>query len=60
LRGEEIIVVGDTPHDVRCGRFIGARTLAVATGGAKLDELMKHQPDWAVEDLTQISAQKFC
>ena len=25
-------VVGDTPHDVRCGAAIGARTIAVATG----------------------------
>jgi len=60
LRGDEIIVVGDTPHDIRCGRFIGEKTLAVATGGAKLDELRKHQPDWAVEDLTQISAKEVC
>jgi len=60
LRGEEIVVVGDTPHDIRCGQFIGARTVAVATGGAKLDELKKHQPDWAVEDLTQISALEVC
>ncbi len=28
-----IFVVGDTPHDVRCGRSIGVRTVAVATGG---------------------------
>jgi phosphoglycolate phosphatase-like HAD superfamily hydrolase len=60
LCGDDVIVVGDTPHDIRCGRFIGARTLAVATGGAKLDELKKQQPDWAVEDLTQISAQEVC
>jgi len=60
LRGEEIIVVGDTVHDIRCGRFIGAKLLAVATGGAKLDELKKHQPDWAVEDLTRVSAQEIC
>jgi len=60
LRGAEILVVGDTPHDIRCGQFIGARTLAVATGGAKLDELKKHQPDWAVEDLTRISAGEVC
>ena len=60
LHGEEILVVGDTSHDIRCGQFIGARTLAVATGGAKLDELKKHQPDWAVEDLTQISAREVC
>jgi len=60
LRGEEIVVVGDTPHDIRCGRHIGAKTLAVATGGAKLDELKKHEPSWAVEDLTQISAREVC
>lgn len=60
LRGEEVVVVGDTPHDIRCGRFIGARILAVATGGAKLDELKQHQPDWAVEDLTRISAREVC
>jgi phosphoglycolate phosphatase-like HAD superfamily hydrolase len=60
LRGEEVVVVGDTPHDIRCGRFIGAKILAVATGGAKLDELKKHQPDWAVEDLTQIGVQAVC
>ncbi|HKW30105.1 MAG TPA: HAD family hydrolase [Verrucomicrobiae bacterium] len=60
LQGEEIVVVGDTPHDIRCGRFIGAKTLAVATGGAKLDQLRKHEPDWAVEDLTRISAQEVC
>ena len=60
LRGEEILVIGDTPHDIRCGRFIDAKILAVATGGAKLDELKKHQPDWAVEDLTQAAAQEVC
>ena len=58
LRGEEILVVGDTPHDVRCGKFIGAKVLAVATGGAKLEELQNHKPDWAVEDLTRVSARR--
>jgi len=58
LRGEEILVVGDTPHDVRCGQFIGAKVLAVATGGAKLEELQNHKPDWTVEDLTRVSAEE--
>jgi phosphoglycolate phosphatase-like HAD superfamily hydrolase len=58
LQPQEIVVIGDTPFDVRCGKFIGAKVLAVATGGAKLDELKKCQPDWAVEDLTQISARE--
>jgi phosphoglycolate phosphatase len=60
LRLEEIVVVGDTPHDIRCGRHIGARVLAVATGGAELEELQQHKPDWAVEDLTRVSAQQVC
>jgi phosphoglycolate phosphatase-like HAD superfamily hydrolase len=51
LQPEEVLVVGDTPHDIRCGRAIGAKTLAVATGGATLQELQKHQPDWAVPTL---------
>jgi len=29
---EHAIVIGDTPHDVRCGLAIGARTIAVASG----------------------------
>jgi phosphoglycolate phosphatase-like HAD superfamily hydrolase len=57
LRGEEILVIGDTPLDIRCGRAIGAKVLAVATGGAKFDELKAHKPDWAVEDLTKIKAE---
>ena len=53
LRDDEVLVIGDTPLDIRCGRAIGARVLAVATGGAKFDELQQHRPDWAVQDLTK-------
>ena len=60
LSPQEIVVVGDTPFDIHCGQFIGAKVLAVATGGAKLEELKKHHPDWAVEDLTHISAREVC
>jgi phosphoglycolate phosphatase-like HAD superfamily hydrolase len=60
LRGEEIVVIGDTPLDVKCGRAIGARVLAVATGGAHLEELQRHAPDWAVPDLTHLTAPEIC
>ena len=56
LEQDQVVVVGDTPLDVRCGRAIGAKVLAVATGGATLEELVRHQPDWVVPELTQISA----
>jgi phosphoglycolate phosphatase-like HAD superfamily hydrolase len=32
-------VIGDTPHDVRCGQAIGARTIAIASGVHGADEL---------------------
>jgi phosphoglycolate phosphatase-like HAD superfamily hydrolase len=58
LLGEEIVVIGDTPLDIRCARAIGAKALAVATGGASLDDLAAHHPDWLVEDLSQLSAER--
>lgn len=44
-------VIGDTPHDIACGKIIGARTLAVATGGYPLDQLRAHAPTVVLEDL---------
>ncbi len=60
LRGPEILVVGDTPLDVACGQAIGARTLAVATGGATELELMESRADWVVPDLGAASAREVC
>jgi phosphoglycolate phosphatase-like HAD superfamily hydrolase len=54
LRDDQVLVVGDTPLDVRCGRAINAKVLAVATGGASFAELEKHRPDWVVPDLRQM------
>jgi phosphoglycolate phosphatase-like HAD superfamily hydrolase len=56
LSDDEVLVIGDTPLDIRCGRAIRAKVLAVATGGAKLAELAQHQPDWLVADLRSINA----
>jgi phosphoglycolate phosphatase len=58
LKGEEIVVIGDTPLDIRCGRAIGAKVLAVATGGSRYHELEPHKPDWLVEDLRGLTAQE--
>jgi hypothetical protein len=60
LSGEEIVVVGDTAHDVACGRAIQARVLAVATGGASWEELQVCAPDWLVADLERIDAMSVC
>ena len=60
LHPQEIVVIGDTPFDVRCGKFIGAKTLAVATGGSRIEELKAHAADWTVVDLTRLSAREIC
>ncbi len=51
----EVLVVGDTPLDIRCARAIGAKVLAVATGSFSVPQLQAHRPDWAVEDLSKIA-----
>ncbi len=51
LRDDQVLVIGDTPLDIRCARAIRARMLAVATGGASLEQLQALRPDWAVADL---------
>ena len=45
-------VIGDTPLDVRCGRAIGARVLAVVTGWHERDELQACEPDLLLDDLS--------
>ena len=60
IHGQEIVVIGDTPHDVRCGRAIGAKVLAVATGGSEFEELKTHTPDWCVKDLRELRATEIC
>jgi phosphoglycolate phosphatase-like HAD superfamily hydrolase len=60
LDGDQIVVVGDTPRDIACGRAIGAKVLAVATGGAALEYLKAHRPDWVVEDLQRVGAAEVC
>jgi phosphoglycolate phosphatase-like HAD superfamily hydrolase len=47
VAAERVFVVGDTPHDIHCADAIGARTIAVGTGGYSLDELAQHHP-WRV------------
>jgi phosphoglycolate phosphatase len=49
--GEQVWIIGDTAHDIACARAIGARVLAVATGGHTWEELAQHQPDALVPDL---------
>lgn len=49
---DSVIVIGDTPSDVKCARAIGARVVAVATGMFDLDTLARTEPDAVYQDLS--------
>jgi phosphoglycolate phosphatase-like HAD superfamily hydrolase len=53
---EQTWIVGDTPHDIGCARAVGARVLAVATGGFKAGELAALGPDALLDDLSDAQA----
>ncbi len=52
----DVWIIGDTPHDIACGKVIGARTLAVATGHHPREELATHRPDALLDDLADPAA----
>ena len=54
--GEKVWVIGDTPHDIACGKCIGARTLGVATGSSTVDQLRAHSPTTVLENLADTQA----
>jgi phosphoglycolate phosphatase len=49
--GEKLIVIGDTPADIECGRSLGARSIGVASGHYKVKELLAHKPYAALPSL---------
>ncbi len=56
ISSDEVVIVGDTPHDVDCARAHGCRALAVATGSFSREDLEACAPDLLLEDLSQTAA----
>lgn len=52
IAGGDVVVIGDTPADIHCGRSIGARAIAVATGHYSVAELEEHAPAAVFSDLS--------
>ena len=50
---DELYVIGDTPHDVSCGKAIEAITVAVASGTYSAEELAESEPSLVLEELPE-------
>jgi phosphoglycolate phosphatase-like HAD superfamily hydrolase len=53
---DRVWIIGDTPHDIACGKIIGARTLAVATGSSTVAQLHACSPSATLENLGDTDA----
>jgi phosphoglycolate phosphatase-like HAD superfamily hydrolase len=51
FRPAETLIVGDSVHDVSCGRAHGIPVLAVATGRTRPEALRAAGADWLIHDL---------
>jgi len=54
--GKSIVIVGDSVHDVACGRALGVRSVAVATGPTPGQRLLAERPDAALESFRDVDA----
>jgi phosphoglycolate phosphatase-like HAD superfamily hydrolase len=56
VSGDACVIIGDTPSDVACGRGIGARAIAVATGHFDVPSLRACEPHAVFANLTDTAA----
>jgi len=50
----DVVVIGDTPHDIDCARAFGAVAVAVTTGQYTRAELLADRPDHLFDDLADV------
>jgi len=56
VEGQHIVIIGDTPADIHCGRALGVRAIGVATGRYAVADLAAHNPHAVFEDLNDTAA----
>ena len=56
FEGPDLVIVGDSTHDVLCGRSLGARAVAVATGRTPSGRLAEAAPDALLGDFSDTRA----
>lgn len=54
--GERMVIIGDTPADIHCGRSLNVRAIGVATGRYSVSDLAAHDPAAVFTDLAHTEA----
>jgi phosphoglycolate phosphatase-like HAD superfamily hydrolase len=54
--GTRTVIIGDTLHDITCGRQSGSRCIIVSTGDGVREELVEAQPDFFFDDLSDTTS----
>jgi phosphoglycolate phosphatase len=52
FRGKDIVIIGDTPSDVRCGQSLGVTAIGVCTGSHTRDQLLAEGADVVLDDFS--------
>jgi phosphoglycolate phosphatase len=56
IHDSDVLVIGDTPHDVMCAHAAGATAVAVATGSSPVEELRGTGAKHVFQDLGDVEA----
>jgi phosphoglycolate phosphatase-like HAD superfamily hydrolase len=56
FEGPDVVIVGDSVHDILCGRELGVRAVAVATGKTSPERLVEADPNALLADFSDTGA----
>lgn len=54
--GKDVVIIGDTEHDVNCAKVLNSKCIAVATGHYTVSHLQSFNPDYTFENFSDVDA----
>ncbi len=56
FEGKDVVIIGDTPHDIACAKVLDSKSIAVATGFYTEAQLHAYSPDYVFSNLADTDA----